>query len=208
MDLALQHTHEIWAYILAKLFGKDVKRKRDAAQEAAHAPPTANSYVASLLGRFIAPEVEDRSGSAQAQGAMAGLLSSALSQASGLAAGGARSVSGGSGAPARGEPLIPGNLNSDSERLNYIGSQRQRLKTLMSAFDREEETIHLAAGSGARDIARNRSEYEFETIGQEDVGDERPGAERRTSKGWTGWMFGKGVEGAEGGKSSGVDTGR
>ena len=212
VEFALQHSAEIWAYVMQRVFGKDVRRQRSLEEEVRHAPPSANTYVASLLGRFIAPEAESSGAASAGAGAagMAGLLSTALSQASNLAAaGGNRSMSGGA---VRGEPLIPEHLGSDKERLSYITGQRDRLRSLLSAYEKEEETIHLAAGAGTKgrvdnSMGRSKSEHEFETIGSEDVGDEgRTGNERRTSKGgWAGWVFGN-KEGDA--KSSGVDTGR
>lgn len=118
----------------------------------------------------------------------------------------------GSAGATAGRGLMPAHLGSDGERLGYIASERERLRGVLSALEKEEEMIHLAAaasgsGGGARGgIGRSRSEYEFETIGREDVRDEgRPGAERRTSRGWGAWMLGRGEDA---GRSSGVDTGR
>ena len=215
VEFALSHIGEIWAYVQERVFGKQ-RHTRNYEAELRHAPPTANTYMASLLGRFIAPEAEGRNATTAGTGAgaMAGMLSAAISQASNLAASGGSK----SGGTARGEPLIPDHVTGDTERLNYINDQRRRLRSLLSAFDKEEDTIHLASsadtqGGSRSSIGRNRSDYEFETIRQEDVrGEERPSNERRTSKGWTGWMFGKGEDGGSGehghGKSSGVDVGR
>ncbi|KAL9056116.1 MAG: hypothetical protein Q9162_003179, partial [Coniocarpon cinnabarinum] len=211
VEFALQHAGELWAMIQQRVFGKDVRKQRNLEEEVRHAPPSANTYVASLLGRFIAPEAEGAGATAAGASSMAGLLNTALSQASNLAtAGGSRSVSGPAGSGSRGEPLIPEHLSSDRERLGYITGQRDRLRTLLSAYDKEEETIHLAAsgskGKSEHTVSRNRSEHEFETIGQEDVSEDgrSAGDERRQSKGWSGWMFGGNQEA----KSSGVDTGR
>lgn len=194
----LAHIEDLIEYIRVQLLG-GAPARRDHAAEAAAAPPgTTNSYVAGLLGRFAASSLP-ASATPPAASGLSALLGSALAQAS-------SSLGSATSAPSRGAPdaLLPAHLSTDRERLTYIARQREHLRTLLGAYDREEQTIHLA-GAGSDGMGRSRSEAEFETIRSEDVG----GAEGEISSpggaGWGTWLMGKGKEAA---RSSGADVPR
>lgn len=217
-------------YVKTNLLGWPASPTRNLAAEAARAPPSSNNYVASLLGRFSPPFAAGDAASGTGAAAISGLLGTALAQASSLAsapsgsAAASRSVSGGGRGGGFNEALIPPNLSSDAERLEYIASRREQLRTLLGAFEREEETIHLASTAGAAggaglgvgggsgrgsSMGRSKSEAEFETIGEEDAGTPpASGGAAQVKEGWGGWLFGKGKENRAQGRSSGVDVGR
>lgn len=202
-DFGLGHLEALWEYVKTNVLGQPPSR-RDPAADAARAPPASNSFVASLLGRFTAPTPAG----AGPQAGLSALLGSALAQASNLTA----AAGAGTGSATRDvhrDALIPAHLSSDGERLAYIKSQREHLRTLLGAFDREEQTINLASVDGSSGMGRSRSENEFETIRSEDAGPP-PGVGGRASSGsWGAWIVGKGKEAArEAATSSGVDVRR
>jgi len=104
--------------------------------------------------------------------------------------------------------LVPDSIRNDEDRLNYVASQRQRLESLLQAFDREQENIrtqqrggnthHETNRSSPISLSRNRSEAEFDRIERDELssGSDRPpypttppGMGRRTSSGWMPWNW-------------------
>jgi len=98
--------------------------------------------------------------------------------------------------------LIPENITGE-ERYEYISTQRDRLRTLLQAFDNEagaESSTSRAAthasgaslGSATGDLKKSRSESEFEDLANEEVPkfEKRPdmGGQRRSS--WSKWVWG------------------
>jgi receptor expression-enhancing protein 1/2/3/4 len=96
----------------------------------------------------------------------------------------------------------------NKDRLNYVNSQRQRLETLLQAFDREQDNIRSQQSGGSRyyednsrasssgNLSRNKSDLEFDRIDRDEVQSERPPYPltppplgRRTSSGWMPWNW-------------------
>ncbi|KAI8937339.1 hypothetical protein NX059_006545 [Plenodomus lindquistii] len=172
--------------------------------------PVGQTYAQNLMGRFQMP-------SARGSNDLYGLVNQALSGASALYGAGAGTTTGTRDAQASdlsraAGNLVPDNIRNNDDRLNYVTSQRQRLETLLQAFDREQENIRgkQAAGGQYHDnssstslggnLSRNRSEAEFDRIERDELssqsGSDRPpypltppALGRRTSSGWMPWNW-------------------
>ncbi|CAK1360061.1 Receptor expression-enhancing protein 4 [Cercospora beticola] len=189
-------------YIRVQFLGQEPKRPT---------PPVSRnvSYTTQLFNRFALPSARaGPSGSGTSE--LLGLLGSALQQAYGDSTsqgGQARDLT------ASGN-LIPTHL-AGAEREDYVREQRERLSTLLRAFDAEADGMPGAWASGSRTASgaprtptgrkpylspgddamhRSRSESEFEEIGYEAMPDPdhfraRPeGAPHdRPAKGTPGW---------------------
>lgn len=157
---------------------------------------TTGSYAQTLLSRFNLPSA--RQGfvvpTTAAAGDFYGLLSAALGQ---VGAGGAGGISREAQAEeiGRSGALVPPGLTSAAEKMTFLATQRERLKVLLTALDREaselsqEEMIERdvetrlktagaldeAAGEG---LKKSKSEAEFEAIEREEWGSEKPATER------------------------------
>lgn len=164
-------------------------------------PPSASAganYTQSLLGRFSMPTA--RAGLATAGTSdLFSLLGNAMQQAT-------YPTSKSRDAKAQDlsnfGSLIPENITGE-ERYEYISTQRDRLRTLLQAFDNEagaESSTSRAAthasgaslGSATGDLKKSRSESEFEDLANEEVPkfEKRPdmGGQRRSS--WSKWVWG------------------
>ncbi|KAI9729708.1 MAG: hypothetical protein M1834_006659 [Cirrosporium novae-zelandiae] len=178
-------------------------------------PPTRHaSYAQTLLSRFNLPTAGE--GLAAPAGDFYGLLSSALAGAMG--SGGSRdrqaedlSASG---------TLVPSHITSDAEKMTYLSAQRERLRVLLSALDKEASDIsvpqdremeddldrrmHNISGEFRRrrsndGLKKNRSEVDFESI---EHPKESAKQGRTTSGGWMPWSWNANEEA----RSSGTDT--
>ncbi|KAK3897678.1 TB2/DP1, HVA22 family-domain-containing protein [Staphylotrichum tortipilum] len=214
---------------------------------AAAAPPepqTPQSYTQSLLARFTLPSTAGwntsstapaNSPSAQPAGGLTNdffsLLASAVSAATTTTATSSKSPTPPSPTTAASNNIIPPSLQSASpaDRLTFISAQRERLRFVLSALDREEarhqtqapeqddngkgigKRRSLSEQSVASGLSKSRSEADFEKLdapsGAEEEGEEgmrkRAGTEsQQGSGGWMPWGWGGG---GEGGRSSGVE---
>jgi receptor expression-enhancing protein 1/2/3/4 len=159
-------------------------------------PSRQGTYAQQLLSRFNLPTARD--GLAAPAGDFYGLIASALQYTS--ASGGSRDVQA-ENLSASGT-LIPADLESNEDRMTYVSTQRERLRVLLSAFDRE--AVNLAgttppsqsAPSMSRakstdtgyDLTKSRSEADFDTIEKE----EAP-ASPSAQSGWMPWNWQKGT---------------
>lgn len=182
--------------------------------------PSAYTYTQSLMARFNLPSAKPSFPSNSIGGATStatdfySLLASAVSAAtsSNAAAGGP-----GDREPSHGGSLIPANV-SGIERITFIQAQRERLSILLSALDKEAQTIQNEKRvprnissmsfdgtsseddnldrpkSSASGMTSRKSEPDFEKIdadsGTEDVGNTRRIAERTSSGNWLPWAWG------------------
>ncbi|CAM1502402.1 Fc.00g043860.m01.CDS01 [Cosmosporella sp. VM-42] len=173
--------------------------------------PEPQSYTQSLISRFSVPAARwagtgSGAGAGNSGSDFYSLLSSAVAAATG-----ATGLAGASGAPSNQEvtnsgTLIPPHLRDSTEKMSFIAAQRDRLNIVLSALDREADTIqrtetqraHRRPPSmtfdGTEDdeptqrppsglsawsgLSRNRSEADFEKIDAES-GTEDEGAVRR-----------------------------
>jgi len=164
-----------------------------APQQPAPAPAAGQSYAQSLMSRFNMPAA--RAGGDN----LYSLVNQALSGASALYTGNKDAQA---AELARNANIIPDSISNNDDRLDYVTSQRERLMTLLQAFDREADNVRAARESGTRyydgssGLSKSRSEAEFDRIEVDEVGAERPPypitpppMDRRTSSGWMPWNW-------------------
>lgn len=187
-------------------------------------PQPQGSYAQQLLSRFNLPSA--REGLAAPAGDFVGLLASALQYSTGTGASRdaqARDLS-------ESGTLIPPDVTSPAERMTYVATQRERLRVLLSAFDREAYNLASSEpetrSAGAEGLSKSRSEADFDKIEKEEVLAGNKGQQGQGQGGWMPWnwsrtasaagpeeLVGKRDAGAETdehpqGRSSGIDTGR
>lgn len=174
-------------------------------------PPTAGqSYAQSFMARFNMP-------AARGSDNLYNLINQALSGANALYSG---SKDAQAAELTRSSKIIPDNIRNNDDRLNYVQSQRDRLTTLLQAFDREAENVraHREAGSRYYDggnLSKSRSETEFDRIERDEINQERPPypvtpppMDRRTSSGWMPWNWQRGARPEEDPLAYGKDHGQ
>jgi len=168
------------------------------------------SYAQQLLARFNLPAA--REGLAAPAGDFYGLVASALALATSGSGGGSRDAAvedlSASGV------LIPPSLRGYDEKMSYVAAQRERLRLLLQAFDRE---AFMLAGqeddAAGADLAKSKSELDFEKLSTDELAGRssdnagKPGSPG-VATGWMPWSWSGAKPVAEDtGKSSGVDTG-
>jgi receptor expression-enhancing protein 1/2/3/4 len=172
-----------------------------AAQGPAPDRPAGQTYAQNLMSRFQMP-------AARGSNDLYGLVNQALSGASALYGAGAGNKDAQASDLSRAAShLVPDNIRNNDDRLNYVTNQRQRLETLLQAFDREQDNIrdqqsggnryyeHSSRTSSAGNIPRNRSDAEFDRIERDEISDRPPypltppPLGRRTSSGWMPWNW-------------------
>ena len=175
-------------------------------------PQPGANYAQSLLSRFNLPSA--RQGLAAPAGDFYGLLSAALG-----------SISAGSGASreaqaedlSRSGMLIPQGITKTSEKMTFLATQREKLRVLLSALDKEASDLGTEAaiekdverrmagqplGDGLR---KSKSEAEFEEIGEEELKGEKDG--KAAAGGWMPWNWSPKADKGDKATASGVDTG-
>ncbi|KAK3292443.1 TB2/DP1, HVA22 family-domain-containing protein [Chaetomium fimeti] len=214
-------------------------------------PQTAQSYTQSLLARFTTPSPRWNTTPAPApsSGTAGGLttdffalLTSAVGAATTPSSStttpststttAARDLSGAGGS---GGSIIPDAIRAAgaAARVSFVRAQRERLRFVLSALDREEEDAAAAAassvsgggnggnggnggslseqsvGSGLSGLSKSRSEGDFEKLDAPSGGEEEDGeggVRRRGAEGKSGgWMPWAWGAGGEGGRSSGME---
>ena len=167
------------------------------------------TYAQNLFSRFNLPTA--RQGLAAPAGDFYGLLSSAM---------GTLTTSGGATREAqvdslsRSGTLIPQGMTSASEKMNFLSTQRERLRVLLTALDKQASDLGTEAaierdvdkrlageqlGVGVSEsLKKSKSEAEFEEIRSDE-----PGNEQGKAGNWMPWGWG-----SSGAKASGVDVGK
>ncbi|KAL8723742.1 MAG: hypothetical protein Q9225_000037 [Loekoesia sp. 1 TL-2023] len=180
--------------------------------QAQHAPPPSKgeTYAQSLLSRFNLPSA--RQGLAAPAGDFYGLLSAAIGQIG--ASGGSRDTQ--VEEMSRSGTLIPKDITDNAEKMTFLATQRERLRLLLSALDKEasdlsnEETIQkdverrLGEELHNESLKKSRSEADFDTIDdKEELGSENVG--KAAAGSWMPWNWGHGSKGEATARSTGVD---
>jgi receptor expression-enhancing protein 1/2/3/4 len=161
-------------------------------------PPSSHgSYAQNLLSRFNLPSARD--GLAAPAGDFYGLLGATLAQATKSGASREAQVEEMSASGT----LIPPHMTSSTEKIHYISAQRDRLRVLLSALDKEANSLsvdeRIAAdvekrigAAGPEDgLKKSKSEAEFDTIDRHEAGsggDKQD--EKSASGGWMPWNWG------------------
>lgn len=161
----------------------------------ADAPPQGANYAQSLLSRFNLPSA--RQGLAAPAGDFYGLLSAAVGSI-GTTSGASREVQ--AEDLSKSGTLIPQGMTSASEKMTFLETQRERLKVLLSALDKEADDLgpeaaierdvekRLTGEQLGEGLRKSKSEAEFEEIGNEDLKGEKEG--KAASSGYRLWGWG------------------
>ena len=177
-------------------------------------PSHGGNYAQSLLSRFNLPSARD--GLAAPAGDFYGLLSAALGSTSATSGTSSREMQ--AEDLSRSGVLIPPGMTSASEKITFLSTQREKLRVLLSAIDKEADTIgpeatierdvdrRMAGEQLGESLRKSRSEAEFEEIGNEDLKGEKV---KPQGSGWMPWAWGaKGESGnMTNRKASGADAG-
>ena len=166
-------------------------------------PSRQESYVQQLLSRFNLPSARD--GLAAPAGDFYSLLASALQMATSSGASREAQVEDLSASGT----LIPPDIRSNDERMVYVSQQRERLRVLLQAFDRE--AFFLAGNEDTRhpaNLSKSRSELDFEKLSSDDLeGKSSSNAWKAAQGGWMPWNWTSKQTPEDTGTSTGVDTG-
>jgi receptor expression-enhancing protein 1/2/3/4 len=113
--------------------------------------------------------------------------------------------------------LIPPSLNSLAERVDFVSQQRERLRVLLGALDREaselaiQRDVDKRVSHGPGGLSKSRSEVSLEVVEHEDNEDEEDDddvEQKGIAKkgGWmSGWWGGEGVKAPATAKKSDAD---
>ncbi|KAL8774516.1 MAG: hypothetical protein Q9209_000889 [Squamulea sp. 1 TL-2023] len=181
--------------------------------QAQHAPPPSQgeTYAQNLLSRFNLPSA--RQGLAAPAGDFYGLLSAAIGQVG--ARGGSRAAQ--AEEMSRGGTLVPKDITDNAEKMTFLATQRERLRVLLTALDKEaselsneeliQKDVERRLGEVSEvDLKKSRSEAEFDTIDdQDEIGSGKQGT--TAAGGWMPWNWSQGAKGDAKARSTGVDTG-
>lgn len=188
-DAGLNYLKSALEYVRVHLLGLQPRRSPQPASQYAS---SAGSYTQNLLARFYLPGARQQQ--QQPPDLSAAPASTAASDIYHLIT----SVLGGSGhGPAtsdQGTATSPSSMGSNAERMNYITTQRERLRWLLQALDKEAAVTMSSSSSssgvspadvggtaskaepGANEAAagigpmrKNRSEPDFESVEREDI---------------------------------------
>ncbi|KAL8868714.1 MAG: hypothetical protein Q9174_004807 [Haloplaca sp. 1 TL-2023] len=166
--------------------------------QAQHAPPPTKgeTYAQNLLSRFNLPSA--RQGLAAPAGDFYGLLSAAI----GHVAVGAASRDDQVEAMSRSGTLVPSNITDNVEKMTFLATQREKLRMLLTALDKEAKDIsneemilqdverRLEPGNRGDDLKKSRSEADFDTIDdKEELGSVKVG--NTAGSGWMPWNWGQ-----------------
>jgi len=170
------------------------------------------NYAQSLLSRFNLPTA--RQGLAAPAGDFYSLLSSAMSTIN-TSAGTSREAQ--VNDLSRSGTLIPQGITTTSDKLNFLSTQRERLRILLSTLDKQASDLGTEAaiekdvekrmtgktlGEGlVEGLKKSKSEAEFEEIGREEGRSEQG----KGGGNWVPWGWGSGKCGEERARATGVD---
>ncbi len=210
----LQYLRRAIEMVKEQVFGMKTQRASSTSS-----PPKSpvGSYTQNLLARFYLPTARVQGG-VPTTADFYNLISSVLGKPT-------TSSTSGQDVPASGgassATLFGSTLGSAEERMNYIAVQRERLRGLLQALDKEasnmstsEETKVQAAQvplpetpgeerNPTMTMRKNRSEMDFENVEREDYGEEK-----RTAGGWMPWNWSRGSPKGKGTREAETETAR
>ena len=171
------------------------------------------NYAQNLLSRFNLPSAKQ--GLAAPAGDFYGLLSAAMGTIG--SAGSATSRDAQVESLSRSGTLIPQGMTSTSEKMTFLATQREKLRILLGALDKEASDLGTEAaierdvdkrmtgtqlGEGLGEgLKKSKSEAEFEEIGSDEPGTEQ--GKGKAGGSWVPWGWG-----GAGANASGAETGR
>lgn len=134
-------------------------------------PAREGTYAQNLLSRFNLPSA--RQGFAAPAGDFYGLLSAALGQVN---AGGSREAQ--VAEMSRSGTLIPQGMTSAAEKMTFLATQRERLRVLLTALDKEaselsneekiQRDVERRLEIPVEGLRKSKSETDFEAIEKDD----------------------------------------
>ncbi|KAL9639589.1 MAG: hypothetical protein Q9204_001036 [Flavoplaca sp. TL-2023a] len=172
-------------------------------------PSQGETYAQSLLSRFNLPSA--RQGLAAPAGDFYSLLSAAIGQGC-TGANRAAEVD----ELSRSGTLIPKNITDNAEKMTFVATQRERLRVLLTALDKEasdlsndemiQKDVERRLGEmPTENLKRSRSEAEFDTIDdQEEIGSGEQGKTARGS--WMSWNWTQSDKAATKARSTSIDA--
>ncbi|EZF33171.1 hypothetical protein H109_06537 [Trichophyton interdigitale MR816] len=182
--LGLQYLKKVIDLVRTKAMGLPPLWEGQAQGQADTANVAAPSYAQTLFSRFNLPSVGGAGAAPAAGGASGGYgapdFVSMIGSVLGGAGGAAKSPDAQAAELSASGRLLPRHVASAprSEQAAYIASQRDQLRVLLSAYDREFGS--LSSGAGGPDdsvggfessgLRKNRSDNSFENIEHEDLG--------------------------------------
>ncbi len=157
--------------------------------------PQGANYAQNLLSRFNLPSA--RQGLAAPAGDFYGLLSAA--------AGGINTTSGASREVqaddlTKSAKLIPQGMTSAAEKMTFLSTQREKLRVLISALDKEANDLgpeaaierdvekRMTGQQLSEGLKKSKSEAEFDEIGKEDLKGQKEG--KPAAGGYSFWTWG------------------
>jgi hypothetical protein len=168
-----------------------------------HAPAAEGSYVQNLFGRFSLPSARD------GLAAPAGDFYSLLSAAAGALASRALPREAQAEELSRSGILVPPHITSTAEKAKFVGAQREKLRMLLSALDKQAEELTIEqdvermveyAGMGDG-LLKNKSVGSFDKIDKAEAVGQVAGVEGGS---WMPWAWAA----KDTATSSGVDRSR
>ena len=162
-------------------------------------PSYGGNYSQNLLSRFNLPSA--REGLAAPAGDFYGLLSAALGSANATSSTSSREVQ--VEDLSRSGTLLPPGMTTASEKITFLSTQRERLRVLLSALDKEADGLgpeanierdvdkRMAGAQLGEGLRKSKSEAEFEEIGNDDLKGEKVKAQ---ASGWMPWAWGAKAE--------------
>ena len=200
----LQYLKKAIEFVKTNLLGMRVEEQRFAPQS------QGGNYAQSLLSRFNLPNA--RQGLAAPAGDVYGLLSATMGQLASGSGGGSREAQ----VESLSRSVIPEGLTSNAEKMTFLETQRERLRILLSALDKEaselsqeeiiERDVDRRMGRGIdssqEGLEKSRTGTPFERIEKDETQEQGAGGS------WMPWnYFSKpAVKKTEQGGSSGSDT--
>lgn len=172
-------------------------------------PSQGETYAQSLLSRFNLPSA--RQGLAAPAGDFYSLLSAAIGQGGTEAN---RAVE--AEELSRSGTLIPKNITDNAEKMTFVATQRERLRMLLTALDKEasdlsndeliQKDVERRLGEmPTENLKRSRSEAEFDTIDdQEEIGSGKQG--QTATGGWMPWNWTQSDKGTTKARSTSIDA--
>jgi len=169
------------------------------------------NYAQNLLSRFNLPSA--RQGLAAPASDFYGLLTAAVGTIN-SAPGKTREAQ--VSDLSRSATLIPQGMNSTSEKMSYLSTQRERLQILLSALDKEADNLgteahierdidkRLAGAQLGEGLRKSKSEAEFEEIGNDEPGS--PQGQSSPKASWIPWSWGSRAHEETKGPSTGKDV--
>ena len=155
-----------------------------------------NSYVQTLLGRLSIPTVRDGlSYPTESPGDFYSFLRTTLGSVD--RSGAPREEHSRTGSN---EKILPQGMTDTVQKLAYLTTQRERLKSLLSTLDQETKSLETEGniekdverrlgGTKTGGLQKSKSEAEFEAIDREEATSPQAGSDNNSGDSWMPWSW-------------------